>query len=173
MSGPPTVRAFAADEWRTYRDLRLRALTDSPDAFGSTLALEEGCTDAEWRERLEAGTRSPLDLPLVAEGRSGPAGLLWGKIHEAERDVARLYQMWVAPEDRRCGAGHRLLVAVIEWAIAAEVRSLVLGVTLGDTPATRLYAHSGFEWIGQPEPIRPGSALMGRSMQLDLRERSS
>src|SRR5467141_3759237 len=29
----PTVRAFSAGEWHVYRDLRLRALADSPDAF--------------------------------------------------------------------------------------------------------------------------------------------
>ena len=29
------VRRFALHEWRLYRELRLRALADSPDAFGS------------------------------------------------------------------------------------------------------------------------------------------
>jgi hypothetical protein len=38
----PEIRAFAPHEWRIYRDLRLRALSDSPDAFVRTFA-EEPC----------------------------------------------------------------------------------------------------------------------------------
>ena len=40
MTDAPTIRTFSPGEWRAYRDLRLRALTDSPDAFGRTLAEE-------------------------------------------------------------------------------------------------------------------------------------
>jgi len=36
----PIVRKFASDEWRLYRMLRLAALEESPDAFGSTVAHE-------------------------------------------------------------------------------------------------------------------------------------
>jgi hypothetical protein len=53
-----SIRRFDRDEWPTYRAVRLRALGDSPDAFGSTLAREEALTDAEWAEasRREFGT---------------------------------------------------------------------------------------------------------------------
>ena len=51
----PTIRALGADEWRVYRDLRVRALADSPDAFGRTLAEEDGRLDTEWSSRLASG----------------------------------------------------------------------------------------------------------------------
>lgn len=40
MTVRPSVRILVPGEWRTYRDLRLRALADSPDTFGRMLAEE-------------------------------------------------------------------------------------------------------------------------------------
>ena len=69
IESTPTVRRFAANEWRVYRALRLHALRDAPDAFGSTLAREEAFPDDEWVQRLEfyrglgfveVGTPEPL-----------------------------------------------------------------------------------------------------------------
>ena len=95
MTDAPTIRAFSADEWRVYRDLRLRALADSPDAFGSTLAEEEGRLDTEWARRLASSADSRVNLPLVAQVRGEPIGLAWGRIEMSDPDVAALYQMWV------------------------------------------------------------------------------
>src|SRR5690348_17195300 len=61
------IRPFRADEWPLYRDLRLRALRDSPDAYGSILDLEAALTDAEWAARLAHGVHSARELPLTAE----------------------------------------------------------------------------------------------------------
>lgn len=109
-----SIRTFASHEWRTYRDLRLRALADSPDAFGRTLAQEEGRPDTEWSSRLASGVESRLDLPLLAVVDSEPIGLAWGRIESSNLDVANLYQMWVAPNYRGLGAGQMLLKAVID-----------------------------------------------------------
>src|SRR5690606_25154746 len=37
----PSIRAFHSDEWELYRSLRLAALAESPNAFGSTLDAEQ------------------------------------------------------------------------------------------------------------------------------------
>jgi ribosomal protein S18 acetylase RimI-like enzyme len=169
MTDAPTIRAFSANEWRVYRDLRLRALADSPDAFGSTLAAETGRLDAEWARRLASSVDSPLKLPLVAEVRGEPIGLAWGRIDTSDPDLAALYQMWVAPSHRGVGAGQMLLKAVIAWARARNASSLDLGVTCGDSPARRLYERAGFQPMGEPQPLRPGSTLLAQAMRLALR----
>src|SRR4029450_9812915 len=127
-----------------YRDLRLRALADSPDAFGSTLALEQGQPDADWSARLRSGAESSTSLPLVAEIRAEAVGLAWARVDSTQPDVVYLYQMWVDPTARRSGVGRMLLDAAIAWATGANARFLRLSVTWGDTPAARLYAASGF-----------------------------
>ena len=44
-----TVRVVDGDDWRTWREIRLRALRDSPSAFGSTYAREEALTERRHR----------------------------------------------------------------------------------------------------------------------------
>jgi GNAT superfamily N-acetyltransferase len=165
----PKIRTFAPHEWRNYKDLRLRSLADSPDAFGKTPAEEQHRSDAEWSGRLTSGSDSNWDLALVAEIDSEPIGLAWGRIDNSNTDVANVYQMWVAPSHRRLGAGRMLLETVIAWATARNASYLDLAVTCGDTPATRLYARAGFEPVGEPEPVRPGSNVSAQPMRLKLR----
>lgn len=168
MSHSLNVRVFAAHEWRTYKDLRLRALADAPDAFGSTFAKESERPDTEWQQRLALGVPSARNFPVVAEIASIPIGLAWGRIEESTPDVANVYQVWVMPTQRRLGAGQMLLKAVIAWATTKQARYLDLGVTCGDSPAMRLYARLGFEPIGQPHPIRPGADVFSQPMRLNL-----
>jgi GNAT superfamily N-acetyltransferase len=164
----PSVRRFEEHEWPLYRSLRLSALTDAPDAFGSTLAREAGRPHEEWARRLASGVGSRLNHPLLAELAGEPIGLAWGRIEEHDLAIANLFQMWVAPTHRRLGAGRMLLDAVIAWAKQAGAAELCLGVTLG-TPALRMYTSAGFEPTSEPQPIRPESTLLGQAMRLDLR----
>ena len=169
----PKVRKFTPQEWETYRDLRLRALAGSPDAFGSTLAAERDRPDAEWANRLVLGADSNWDLPLLAEVDLEPIGLAWGRIDKTNPDVANLYQMWVAPTHRRLGAGKMLLEAVIIWARARDVNYLDLGVTFRNSPAMRLYTRAGFQPVGEPQPLRQGSELLGQPMRLVLKSNAA
>jgi hypothetical protein len=68
-----TVRTFDETEWAIYRDLRLAALEDSPDAFGGTLAQSSQRADSVWQSRLLDGLSCPippkenwLDFPIPA-----------------------------------------------------------------------------------------------------------
>ncbi len=164
----PSVRPLGAHEWRAYRDLRLRALRDSPTAFGSMLEFEQPRSDADWGERLSAGATSEWNLPLVAVNGDELVVLAWGRIDPPKPETAYVFQMWVAPPSRGLGCGAMLLDALVTWARDVKARSVVLGVTCGDTAATRLYTRAGFEPVGDPEPLRPGSTLLSQSMRLEL-----
>ena len=162
------VREFLANEWAVYKELRLRSLDDSPDAFGKTLAEEQRISDAKWSSRLLTGIQSNRDLPLIAEVNEQPVGLAWGKIEESKPDTANLYQMWVAPNHRSKGTGSLLLKTIITWAETKGVTYLELGVTLRDSPALNLYKRFGFLPIGEPQEFRSGSDLLGQKMCLKI-----
>ena len=168
MAVAPSVRPFHAHEWRTYRALRLRALADSPDAFGGTLAGEKNRPDSHWANRLTLGADHRWNLPLLAEVDAQPAGLAWGRIEQANPEVANVYQMWVAPTHRGQGAGRLLLEAIIAWASATGARRVLLSVTCGESSARRMYVRAGFTPIGEAVPLRLGSDLLVQPMQMLL-----
>ena len=170
MSTLPTIRTLEASEWAQYRDVRLRSLAESPNAFGSTLAVEQERSGEAWAERLSSAAVSGQDCPLIAEQDSVVIGLVWAKVDFSDSSAVSVFQMWVAPEYRARGVGSMLLREVVAWAQRHNARTVQLGVACGDTSAVRLYMRAGFKVVGAPEPLRPGSELLAQSMQLLLDE---
>lgn len=162
------VRPFQAEEWPVYRGLRLRALHESPDAYGSIYAAECGLTDEEWAERLERGVRSDDELPLVAIFDGLPSGLAWVRIEETTPEVAHLYQMWVAPDCRRHGVGRALVDTAAAWSRVEGARQFELDVTCDNEAAIRLYEGAGFVVHTESRPLRPGSMLRAQGMRRGL-----
>jgi ribosomal protein S18 acetylase RimI-like enzyme len=160
-----TIRPFEAAEWPAWRALRLRALADSPDAFGARLADAQARPDETWRQLLAQTVASPDRLPLLAEVAGMPAGLAWAQ-HEA--GIVVLYQVWVAPEQRGHGIAHALLTRAMDWARDRGAAALELDVTAGDTPAMRLYRRLGFENVGAAVPMANRNGLQEQAMRLRL-----
>ncbi|MBQ0958584.1 GNAT family N-acetyltransferase [Ideonella sp. 4Y11] len=132
------IRRIEPQEWSKYRELRLRSLQDSPNAFGSTYSLEVARPDEVWTTRVRDAAASGQDIALFAQIGSDLCGLTWCKVFPESPSVANLFQMWVAPEYRQIGIGARLLTEAIAWAASSGAKLLRLGVTEGDTPAVRL-----------------------------------
>jgi len=71
----PELRVVSPDDWQAWRELRLLALEESPDAFGSRLADWQGDGDREerWRDRL---TSVPFNV--IAFDGDAPVGMASG-----------------------------------------------------------------------------------------------
>lgn len=164
----PVIRPFLPTEWQLYRALRLAALRDAPDAFGSTLAREEAFPEAEWITRLAKASASALDRPLVAEDDGRAVGLCWVRIDANDTTTAALYQVWVHPDARRKGIGQGLLEAAMRWAQDAGARTMMLTVAVGRDSAVQLYRRAGFLEVGVASLLREGSSMLQQSMHCDL-----
>jgi hypothetical protein len=91
------VRRLQPGEHELLRTIRLRALADAPDAFGSDYAREEAFTDEIWEGRLGA----EANTSLVCEADDGtPIGLAGGIRDAADRGKGDLVSMWVDPVAR-------------------------------------------------------------------------
>lgn len=137
------VREVAVEEWARFRDLRLRALREDPEAFGSTLEREAAMTGAEWRERFA----QPGSIRFVAKEGGAWLGLAGGATGEAGPE---LFGMWVAPEARGRGVGRALVEAVVEWARGRGFDRVSLWVNVEQAAAQRLYEKCGFRRDGPP-----------------------
>jgi GNAT superfamily N-acetyltransferase len=131
------VRLGPGDEDR-FREIRLRALADAPQAFASTLAREEAFTRDVWTARLTSDTS--VNLLAVEDGV--PVAMASGRLDDP--DTAHLLGMWVAPAARGGGVAGRLIDAVTGWARDRGARRLVLWVTDVNRAARALYERRGF-----------------------------
>lgn len=166
------IRLFENSEWSDYRHIRLRALQDSPDSFGSKFEITNLLSDAQWLGRLESA-QPECDLPLAALVNNNFAGMAWARFENPGDSVAHLFQMWVAPEYRGYGVGRQLLHCAIKWAQGRDAESLALSVTCGESPARKLYDSMGFLPTGELKPLRPNSKLMVQPMEILLSDTSS
>lgn len=152
------VRRVRPDEWQALRELRLRALTSDPDAFGETIERAIGLADAEWQSRADSSDR-PTFVAEAADGTKRLVAMAMGGPVREQPGTAGLGGMWVAPEARGQGIGAALIDAVETWARAAGYRSIGLGVTTSNSPAIRLYTKVGYADIGERHPLREAGGL--------------
>jgi len=152
------VERLREDDWAVFRELRLRSLLDSPEAFGSTFGDESSQTERAWRDWAAGRWRSGTAAAFMGRADDGtPVGTATGAEYESEPGVAHVYAMWVAPDARGEGVGRALLDAVAEWARDRGCGRLVLAVTESNDAARRFYATGGFVDTGERRALREGS----------------
>ena len=111
--GEPALRRLTPDDWAVLRDVRLRALADSPDAFGSTLEREQPFDEKEWRRR----SVRPV---WVAEVDGRPVAMAGAFTNDG---VLQVWGMWTDPDHRGQGVARLLDLAFNLVRIAGHVSS--------------------------------------------------
>lgn len=162
------VRRVEAGEWTTLRAVRLAALADAPEAFGSTLAREEAFGEAEWRRRATT--------PVFIAWRAGEAVGLVSVIRRqdgagtASGPEWHLMSMWVSPDARGSGAADLLVSAAVETARAGGAERVTLWVADGNDRARAFYVRNGFRASGVRHTFTrdDGSAFDGEMLVLHL-----
>jgi ribosomal protein S18 acetylase RimI-like enzyme len=147
-----TVRRLAEEDAASFREIRLAAVTQSPEAFGTTLELAASRPLSWYADRL---TESAIFAAFLDGRVVGIVGLR----HEdgpKERHKATLWSMFVRAEARGHGIGAALVQAALEHAGRlgegdSRVEQVVLFVVADNLPAIRLYERFGFTaWGREP-----------------------
>jgi ribosomal protein S18 acetylase RimI-like enzyme len=135
------IRRVQADQWRELRDIRLRALSDAPDAFETRHEEAVQRPDdwwIDWAARSAEGDRQAM---FLASESDGPVGIVGTFIEEGR---CSLISMWTDPSVRGRGIGAALVEAAVDFACSARSTELFLEVRLHNEPARRLFERCGF-----------------------------
>jgi GNAT superfamily N-acetyltransferase len=151
----------------SYKGVRLRALQDTPSAFGSTYLRESQFSEEEWQQRA-ANLSSARWMGYLAICDGEYVGIAGCFLDESNSLKADLVAMWVAPKQRRNGVGRLLVEAIEAWASERGAQRLKLMVTSQNYAAMKFYERLGFSRTGRTEPYPNDPALIEYEMDKAL-----
>ncbi len=152
-----TIRVLRPDDAIAFQTVRLRALKEHPEAFGSSYEEEVNRPQEEIAQRLIESSENALFGAFVNETLVGTLNIN-RNFRMKTRHRANLGAMYVAPEARGQGAGRSLIDAAIGRAYTMDgMEDVVLAVTVGNEAARHLYIQAGFKSYSiDPRYIRVG-----------------
>jgi GNAT superfamily N-acetyltransferase len=158
MSIERSVRRAALGDEPILREIRLQALSDAPDAFGSTYEREVARTTSDWQRWMSPGVTFILYEPAVARG------MVAGVRDESDPAIIHLMAMWVHPKIRGSGGADELVEAVVAWAQSEGAKWVRLKVIQGNDRARHFYERMGFCPTGHEE-VRERDGLIEIQME--------
>ena len=130
------VRRIRREEVAPYREMRLRALTLAPEAYGTTLEDALAREYEDW-EGMVLRAATAEDFALFVLDRV-----------EGESAEPQVIQMWLDEDLRGAGWAEQLLAAAEAHARALGHASCHLWVAEGNDRARRLYERCGYALTG-------------------------
>lgn len=171
MSTACTVRRLGPDDVVAVVALRREALELHPLAFSASSPADPEVLSDSFRSLLALPDESAIFGAFVADTLVGMVGVVRNK-GAKERHKALIWGMYVRAQNRRTGAGERLLRTAIHHAQSwPGVEQVQLSVTEIAGEARRLYERNGFqEWGRELRALCwQGRYVEDRHLVLDLR----
>jgi ribosomal protein S18 acetylase RimI-like enzyme len=147
------LRRIREGEAARLRELRLRALRDSPAAFADSFEERRAQPQERWIDWASAGAAGETLVTIVAVDHGRWIGMVVARLLADPPGRAWLEALWVDPSVRRAGVGTGLIEAVAAWSRDRGAASLELSVTAGNEAAKALYARAGFLETGRRRPL--------------------
>jgi GNAT superfamily N-acetyltransferase len=157
-----TVRVLDKSEWALYREVRLRALADSPDSFTASLADEADRDEQFWRDRMTRSHR------LLAERGSVPQGIVSLGPYEPDPSAAEVFGLYVVPDARGTGVSWRLVEAAADLAIQQGYVQLYYWVGTDNARAVGFAKNFGFRTTDYRRPARNSDLQQGEEIAMVL-----
>jgi ribosomal protein S18 acetylase RimI-like enzyme len=147
------IRKATVEDAAALRALRLEALQNKPEAFGSDHEKESKETVLDWEERLTEQTDNTIFVAVVDSTLVGMTGI--GKYHHTRmKHNGYIWGVYVQPAWRGQGISEQLMEACIRWAKERSLRLVKLGVITTNPAAINSYIRVGFRVYGvEPQVI--------------------
>lgn len=142
------IRLLGEDEWQLYREVRLAALADAPEAFVARHDDEAACGEDFWRDRMARAHR------IVAERTDEPVGLVGLGRHDGEPDAGEVFGLWIAPSVRGQHVARDLVSTAARQAAKDGCRQLYFWAVSDNASAVGFASSFGFRPTSKRRPVR-------------------
>jgi len=137
------VRRCRVSDASLLRAIRLEALADSPQAYGSSYEETSAWSNRHWRALCRQWNY------YLAEHEGRVVGVASGGTNNVHPGTRWLYGMYLSPSARGTGVAQQLVEAVESWARDEGVDSLFLHVAEPMARARAFYEKEGFVLTGE------------------------
>ena len=140
------IRLLRPEDADSIRKLRLEALLDSPESFGSSYEEEREYSLQKFQNRLEVGST----FGAFQDGKLIGMVTLIPETKHKTRHKAHIFAMYVTPGLRGQRIGRKLVKEAIETAKQiVGIEQILLSVVTSNDAAKHLYLSLGFEIYGK------------------------
>lgn len=151
LDPPVEILSLSPSDWQAYRQLRLEALLDSPQAFGTSYLEQQMKPDSYWQTRLAEAARGKNGWLLFARAGQDLVGMM-GAFRGAMgnlsvTDQATIIAVYVTPAWRGKGVSRLLMQGILALLQTKGFRQVWLGVNGQQEAAVRLYQSFGFTTV--------------------------
>jgi GNAT superfamily N-acetyltransferase len=152
---PVTIRPITLADMDLVRDVLRQMLTDSPHAFGETLAELNARSPEEWQAWVAHFSNPTQAQAFVAEDALGSCGFLCADANDPRppKGAVLVSRVWAAPRQRGTGLGKALMEAATHWATAQSAEQIMLGVLETNVSVLKFYEHLGYSDTGIRAPV--------------------
>ena len=148
--GTVTIRPGTEEDAPAYRDLRLEALHNHPEAFSSDYETSLAKPMSYWTERLrfdKPGDGAMLYFAVHGEQLIGMCGITHTDSPKLKHS-AYIVSMYVRPDWRGLRIAEELINTCLDWGRAQGIKIVKLGVTTTNSPAILCYVRCAFHVYG-------------------------
>lgn len=154
--GAITIRPTCAEDAAAFRELRLEALREHPEAFGADYTDQAARPIETWEESVRRGAGNDLGITYVAvagQTLAGMVGIFRGDYVKMQHS-GTIWGVYVRPAWRGAGLADALIAACLNWARGMRMRLVRLNVVTTNAAAIRCYIRCGFSVCGvEPEVV--------------------
>jgi RimJ/RimL family protein N-acetyltransferase len=159
LAGDISIRLIRDSDLDAYKALRLEALREHPEAFGTDYDEDLGQPESVWIDRLTNSIDNPGGCIALADAGGELAAMagVFRRDSVKVRHVATIWGVYVRPKYRGQQLVDRMIAELLNWCRANQVGIVHLTVVTSNGPAIRCYLRCGFSVYGiSPEEIRIG-----------------
>lgn len=158
------------NRWREYKQLRLRALQENPEAFANSFEKESAYPDDRWQIRVKEALESKTDWMFFAQRNEQLIGLAASFLENDGSGIATIVSVFVDVEERGKGISKKIVSKLLkELKKNPQVKKIRLSVNCQQEAAIHLYESFEFQRTGEDSRLM-GDKKFHKELLMELPE---